>query len=75
MTSSAALDHPAVQQDQDLVREVPGGGQVVGDVKDAEVLLPLQGGEQVEHGHRLVGDQDARLGGERPGDRDPLPPR
>jgi hypothetical protein len=26
----------------------------------------------VQHGHRLVGEQDARVGGERAGERNPL---
>ena len=65
----AALDDDALVEHHDLVAEVPGGGEVVGDVEHAEVLLALQVGEQVqhaepdrhvEHRHRLVGDEQRR---------------
>ena len=83
ITSSAAsaLDDDAAVEHHDLVAEVAGGREVVGDVEHAEVRLALQFGEQVEHPEadrhvehrdRLVGDQQRRPRRERPGDRDAL---
>ncbi len=80
--SRAALDDLAGVHDQHLVSEVPGRCDVVGDVEHrqleprAQVVKQAQHLEpdrHVQHGDRLVGEQDARLGGERPGERDPLP--
>ena len=54
----------------------------MGDVKQGELEAAAQVVEQaeylqpdrdVQHGHRLVGEQHARPRGERPGERDPLP--
>ena len=72
----AALHHDRV------VGELPHDGQVMADQQVGDAGLVADVGQQVQHlgldrhverGHRLVQDQDARLGGERPGDGDPLP--
>ena len=77
----AALHDLAGVHDQDLVGEVPGRGDVVGDVQhgQAEALAQvveqvqhLEPDRDVQHGHRLVGQQHGRAGGQRPGERDPL---
>src|ERR1700732_994194 len=55
--------------DQDLVREVPGRGDVVGDIEHREPEAPAEVVEQVEHlqadrdvqhGHRFIREQHAR---------------
>src|SRR6202034_2403061 len=75
-------DLPAVHH-QHLVREVTGGRDVVRDVEQrqgepgaqiVEKIEHLQADGDVEHGYRLVGQQHRRLGGEGPGEGDPLPP-
>jgi hypothetical protein len=77
----AALDHPAGVHHQGLVGEVAGRGDVVGDVEDRQVEAFLEVAQQVQHaeadrdvqhGHRLVGQQGLGLGAERAGDRDTL---
>ena len=77
-----ALDDLAAVHHQYLVREVTGGRDVVRDVEQrqgepgaqiVEKIEHLQPDGDVEHGHRLVGQQHRRLGGEGPGEGDPLP--
>src|SRR5580692_451818 len=67
--------------DQDLVREVAGRGDVVGDIEHrepetlAEVVEQvehLQADRDVQHRHRFVGEQHARVGGQRTGEGDAL---
>ena len=74
-------DLPRVHHDQP-VRDVPGAGDVVGDVEDRDVLLVAQLRHQVkqadpdrgvEHGDRLVGEDQPRPGRQRLGEADPLP--
>ena len=77
-----ALDQlPAVHDDR-VVGELPHHGEVVADQDVGDGGLVADVGEQVQHlrldghvesGHRLVQDEDPRLGRQRPGDRDPLP--
>src|SRR5690606_6908515 len=68
------LDDPAQVHHQDIVREVPDRGHVVGDQQDRQPCLLLQGDEQVEdlrsrrevqRRGRLVRDEDLRLERER----------
>jgi hypothetical protein len=77
----AALDYLPGVHDQHLVGEVAGRGDVVSDVehgepealaKVVEQAEDLQPDRDVQHGHGLVGEQDARVGGERAGEGDPL---
>ena len=77
----AALDDPAGVHHQRLVGEVARRGDVVGDVEHGQVQAFLQVPQQVqhaqadrdvEHRHRLVGEQRLGVGGQRAGDRDPL---
>src|SRR5580658_3238208 len=77
----ASLDDLSRVHDQDLVREVAGRGDVVGDIEHREPETPAEVVEQVEHlqpdrdvqhGHWFVGQQYARAGRQRPGERDPL---
>ena len=60
---------------------MPGRGQIVGDIEHGQVPVPLEPVKQVEdlqpdrhveHGDRLVGEQDVRVGGQGPGDGHPL---
>src|SRR3954464_10123887 len=46
LVGGSTFDDAALAHHQDVVGEVPGRGQIVGDVEDAEVLLTLQRGEQ-----------------------------
>jgi hypothetical protein len=82
LVGRAVLDDLPPVHHHDPGREVPRGGQVVGDVQQREVALPLQPVEQVEdlqpdrdvqHRHRLIGQQHLGARGERAGDRHPLP--
>ena len=75
------LDDPAEVHDRHAVREVAHDGKVVGDEDDREAEAGAQVLEQaqdrrldrdVEGRDRLVGDDDARLDRERPGDGDAL---
>jgi len=68
--------------DRDAVRHVPDHAQVVSDEDVGKVQLVLQVIEQVDHlgadrdvegGDRLVGDDQLRVQGQRPGHADPLP--
>src|SRR5271169_3728267 len=77
----ASLDDLSGVHDQDLVREVAGRGDVVGDIEHrepeplAEVVEQgehLQADRDVEHGHWFVGEQHAWPGGQRTGEGDPL---
>src|SRR5580704_1933390 len=77
----AALYDLSGVHDQDLVREVAGRGDIVGDIEHrepetlAEVVEQaehLQADRDVEHGHWFVGEQHARPGGQRTGEGDPL---
>ncbi len=78
---AADLLHPPEVHHDDAVGEVAHDAEVVADEQVARRLGRLQLGEQVEdrrlHRHvegarRLVADDDARIAGERPGDRDAL---
>src|SRR6516165_10034217 len=82
LLSRAPLDDLPGVHDQHLVGEVACGRDVVGDVEQGELEAAAQVVEQaqhlqpdrdVQHRHRLVGEQDARPGGQRPGERDALP--
>ena len=75
------LDDLAGVHDEDVVGDVAGGGEVVGDVEEGEVVLLLQAEHQVqdpdpdrdvEHAGRLVREHDLRLDRQRPRDRDAL---
>ena len=75
------LDDTAEVHHGDPVGEVRGGGQVVGDHEDAHLPVPAQSVQQgqhpradrdVEHGHRLVRQQQVGAEHERRGDRYPL---
>ena len=75
------LDDPAEVHDGDALAEVADGGEIVRDHQDADRELRAQIVEEredrrlhrdVERRGRFVGDQDARLDGERPRDRDAL---
>src|SRR5271169_6132812 len=77
----ASLHDLSGVHDQDLVREVAGRGDVVGDIEHREAEAPaevveqvqhLQADRDVEHRHWLVGEQHARAGGQRTGEGDPL---
>ncbi len=72
---------PGVHDDQP-VGDVPGAGDVVGDVQDGHALLVAQLRHQVEqpdpdrhvqHRDRLVGQDQLRPHGQRLGEADPLP--
>ena len=70
---------PGRLDDDDPVREQQGVEDVVGDddgravPQDPAERLPQRRGDgDVERGHRLVEQQEPRLGGQRPGDRDAL---
>ena len=75
------LDDPAVLQHQDPVGEHQRLQRVVGDERHgpaksaqvpAQLAADLQPGARVEGGQRLVEQQQPRVGGQRPGQRDPL---
>ena len=77
----AVLDDLAPVHHRDAVADVPDHGEVVADeqVGHAGLLLDLDEqvqharlGGQVERAHRLVADDELRVAGQRPGDRDPL---
>ena len=76
------FDEPAVVQHHDVVGELPHDGEVVGDQQVGGAELVAELGEQVqdlrldgdvERGDRFVEDDQPRLDGERPRDRDALP--
>ena len=75
------LDDLAEVHHGDAVAEVLDDGEVVGDEQDREAEAQLQVAQQVEdlradrhveRRHRLVGDEEPRLDGERSGDADAL---
>src|SRR5690625_3239640 len=75
------LDDPARLHHHDVIGVLLDDGEVVGDQQDREAELPAEGVEQLEHlglhrgvqgRGRLIGDQQVRFEGERPGDRHPL---
>ena len=77
----ADLHDPAEVHHGDPVGEVADDAEVVRDEQVARLAPELELGQQVEDGGldrhvegagRLVGDDDPRVAGERPGDRDPL---
>jgi hypothetical protein len=81
LVARPALDDFAFVHDHDVRREVPGRGQVMGDVEHPELSLvlelvqevqDLQANRHVQHRHRLVGEEDVGIGSERPGDSHPL---
>ena len=74
MLGGALLDQPPPLHDADAMREAPHQPQVMGDEEQCHSHLGLQRVEQGEDLHlyrhverrgRLVGDQQARLAGER----------
>src|SRR5881628_861101 len=80
--SDPELDDPAQVHDRDPVRHVPRHPDVVGDEHEGEpdIVTELEqeihdpcADRDVEHGHRLVRDDELRLEDDRPRDRDPLP--
>ena len=77
----ADLHDPPEVENGDPVGEVADDAEVVRDQQVARPSLGLELGEQVEdrgldrdveRARRLVGDDDPRVAGERPGDRQPL---
>ncbi|MNI41422.1 hypothetical protein D3C73_956750 [compost metagenome] len=75
------LDDPAEIHDRDTIRHVPHDGKVVADKEVGQAKFVLQPAHQVEdlrlhrdveRRGRLVADEEFRLAGERPGDRDAL---
>ena len=77
----AVLHDPARLEDHDPVGQGVGVDRVVGDEQAdaveggqvaAQVAADLAAGAGVEGGQRLVEQQQAGLGGQRPGQRDPL---
>ena len=75
------LDDPAEVHHRDPVADVADDRQVVGDEQVGQPELALEPLEQVddlgldrhvEGADRLVGDDEVRVQGERPGDADPL---
>jgi hypothetical protein len=76
------LDQPAVRQHRHPVADVPDHRQVVGDEQHRQREPPAQLGQQVEdlglggevqRGGDLVGDEQRRVRGQGPRDRDALP--
>jgi hypothetical protein len=76
------LDDGPLAHDDDLLGELPHDRQVVADEQVTDAGRVPDVGKQVQHlrldrhverGDRLIEDQHLRLGGERPGDRHPLP--
>ena len=77
----ALLDDPAAVHHEHLVGDVARARDVVRDVEEGDSELPLEledeiedadADRHVEHRDRLVGQDHARLDGERPCDRDAL---
>ena len=73
----AALDDPALVEDDDLVA-VADGAQAVGDdqagaAAAAEVVVDERLGHRVERAGRLVEDEQRRVADQGPGDLQPLP--
>jgi len=77
-----SLDDAALAHDDHLLGQLPHDREVVADQQVADAGRVPDVGEQVQHlrldrhverGDRLIQDQQLRLGGERPGDRHPLP--
>ena len=76
----ALLDDPAQVHDRDPIREVGGRGEIVGDHQDAHPVLPEPVQERqdagsdrnVQHRHRLVGDEKLGVEHQAGGDRDAL---
>ena len=77
----ADLHDPAEVHDRDPVGQVADDAEVVRDEQVARLAPDLELGQQVEDGGldrdveragRLVGHDDPRVAGERPGDRDAL---
>jgi len=77
-----ALDDAPLAHDDHLLGQLPHDREVVADQQVADAGRVPDVGEQVQHlrldrhverGDRLIEDQQLRLGGERPGDRHPLP--
>ena len=75
------LDELAEVQDGDPVGDEPDRGDVVGDEEVGDLTLPLELDEpvedlgldgDVERARRLVEDDQLRVDGKRPGDREPL---
>ena len=76
------LDEPAAVHHGDAVADVPHGREIVRDEEVREAEAPLQVHQEVEdlrphrdveRRHRLVADDERRIGRERSGDRDALP--
>ena len=76
------LDDPAQVHHRDVAADVAHHGEVVRDEEVRQAELVLEAHHQVQHlrldrdverRDGLVGDDELRLDGERPGDTDPLP--
>ena len=81
LSANGDLDDLPEVHDRDPVRHVPHDAEVVRDEDVGQPELVLEVGEEVEHlrldrdvkgRDGLVGDDDRRVDGERPGDADPL---
>ena len=77
----AVLDHPAAVDEDEGVRQRTGVEGIVGDehargARSADVVAEQLSHDRplghVEGGHRLVEEEEARLGGQRPGQGHPL---
>jgi len=77
-----ALDNAPLAHHDHLLGQLPHDREVVADQQVADAGRVPDVGEQVQHlrldrhverGDRLIEDQHLRLGGQRPGDRHPLP--
>jgi hypothetical protein len=75
------LDNSAPVENKDSIGQVSSRGEIMSDEQDGQLSFPLQVGEEiqdphangdVEHGCGFVGDQQIRVDGEGPGDRDAL---
>lgn len=77
----AAFDDPPVLHHQHAVRQVTHDTEIVGDEQQRSAGCRLEFREKIENlrlnrniqcAHRLIGDQEARAWGERPGDGNAL---
>jgi len=77
----AGFHHRAPIEYDDIVADVIGGREIVGDVQKRNTVLAVQGAESLEQGgaqggihhrHRLIGDEELGLEQERSGHGDAL---